>query len=351
MSVLSTMLTAALALNASYESHVENRVTPMVSKALNTSTYFLNCNPAYTKLPSGQGALIVRVQNCTREHDACPDEHWQTLGPSHLVILKETSPNVFEYADDSKITFGPDNVGPAAAYGTEDPRIVYREKTGVYYLTFTAASQPGVKVSYFATTTDPTNPDLWHVHNKIDGAPGGAAILIRDDTHHLYPTHYLFATDDGLAGSLEIGTSRDLLHWTMTGRHLLVGRPGMWDEAGVAAGPSPERLEDGNYVFFYPTDHHGQDPKYGRCALGWAILDKDDPTIVVDRCDAPLMVAETTYEKVGFTPNVIFTTGCHRIQGTMNEFMLYYGAADTVVAGAHIIVTRLSEGKYAARRV
>ena len=349
--MISTLLTAALAVNGTYESLVQNRVTPMVSKSLNTSNFFLNCNPAYTKLPSGQGALIVRVQNCTIAKDRCPEQQWETLGPSHLVILKETHPNVFEYADDSRITFGPDNVGPAAAYGTEDPRIIYREKTGIYYLTFTAASKPGVKVSYLATTTDPTNTSLWNLQGKIEGAPGGATILLRDDTHQFYPKHYLFATDDGLAGSLEIGVSLDLLHWTMTGKYVLVPRPGMWDAAGVAAGPSPERLEDGNYIFFYPTDQRHQQPKYGRCALGWAVLDSEDPTVVVDRCNSPLMVAETTYEKKGFTPNVIFTTGCNRVKGTMNEFMLYYGAADTVVAGAHIIVNKLSNGKYSAERV
>eukprot|EP01059_Diplonema_ambulator_P002372 TRINITY_DN12027_c0_g1_i1.p1 TRINITY_DN12027_c0_g1~~TRINITY_DN12027_c0_g1_i1.p1 ORF type:complete len:340 (+),score=59.94 TRINITY_DN12027_c0_g1_i1:684-1703(+) len=317
---------------------VEERVPPMVSQANGTSEFFLNCNPAFLTTPEGGRALIVRTQNCSyTDQSKCKSGEWGTLTPSKLVLITEVGENQFQYADEARIVFGPDNVGPAAAYGTEDPRIVRRETDGVYFLTFTAAVQPGVKTSYFATTKDPADPEGWTVQGVIPGAPGGAAILIRDD----YPqntTNFIFATDDGLAGALRIGTSPNLYNWTMTDQILIQGRPGMWDAAGVAAGPSPTRLTTGDYLFLYPTDNGKQDPVTGRCALGWVILSQTDPTHILARSDQPLMVATTSYEKDGWTPNVIFTTGIEVLNQQENEFMIYYGAADTVVAGARIKV-------------
>eukprot|EP01064_Diplonema_japonicum_P000673 TRINITY_DN10442_c0_g1_i1.p1 TRINITY_DN10442_c0_g1~~TRINITY_DN10442_c0_g1_i1.p1 ORF type:complete len:340 (+),score=27.34 TRINITY_DN10442_c0_g1_i1:43-1062(+) len=334
----SIIVLLASAAAAAWDVTVEERVPPMVSQSDGTSEFFLNCNPAFLKLPDGSPALIVRTQNCSyTDQNKCKSGDWGTLTPSQLVLVKATSNNnTFQYADESRIVFGPANVGPAAAYGTEDPRIIKRQKDGVYFLTFTAAIRPGVKTSYFATTLNPSDPSGWTIQGEIPGAPGGAALLIRDDS--VNTTNYIFATDDGLAGALRIGTSSNLYNWTMTDDILIQGRPGMWDAGGVAAGPSPVRLTTGDYLFLYPTDNGKELPITGRCALGWVILDKTDPTTVLARSDSPLMVATTPYEKEGWTANVIFTTGINVLDEKNNEFMIYYGAADKVVAGARIKV-------------
>eukprot|EP00659_Diplonema_papillatum_P001355 gene1355-2097_t len=320
------------------------RLPPSVGRTLGTSDFFLNLNPAYLQLPDGTPGLLVRTQNCSYPSVyRCPEQQWQFLTPSQLVLLKMTGTNsttgaaVWEHASEHQLVFSANNVGPAAAYGTEDPRIVYREKDHTYYLTFAAASQPGVKEAYLATTQNPMNESAWLVRGKIADAPGGASIVIRDGAPG-NGTHYMFLTDNGLSGSLKIATSPDLFTWTNTNQTLIAPRKGMWDAVGVAAGPSPVRLSDGNYLYLYNTDNQAQNPVYGRCALGWVVLDYGDPTRVLARAAEPLMVATAPYEKKGFTPNVIFATGLAATE-TPDTFVVYYGAADTVVASATVRVT------------
>ena len=80
----------------------------------------------------------------------------------------------------------------------------------------------------------------------------------------------------------------------------------------------------------------------GRCALGWMILDKDDPTTVIARAEEALLFAELPFETVGpasfptQTPWVVFTDGLQRLGN--DEFVVWYGAGDTNTAAARIKV-------------
>jgi hypothetical protein len=63
---------------------------------------------------------------------------------------------------------------------------------------------------------------------------------------------------------------------------LLATRSDKWDNATLSSGPAPARLSDGNWLMLYnvdnlwPTNKPKPMPAYGRCALGWAVLDKTD---------------------------------------------------------------------------
>ena len=64
-------------------------------------------------------------------------------------------------------------------------------------------------------------------------------------------------------------------------RVLLAPRPGCWDSGAICGGPQPERLSNGNFLHIYNHDSHSYTTPVGRCAFGWAILDRDDPTQVI----------------------------------------------------------------------
>jgi predicted GH43/DUF377 family glycosyl hydrolase len=65
--------------------------------------------------------------------------------------------------------------------------------------------------------------------------------------------------------------------------------------------------------------------------LGAVLCDIKDPTKITARTDEPIFEPETTYEKKGETPNVVFPCGAVLIG---NKIFIYYGGADKVVGVA-----------------
>ena len=93
-------------------------------------------------------------------------------------------------------------------------------------------------------------------------------------------TAYAIATFGELrGGNLTLVSSTDLQEWKLEGT-VLTTRWGHWDNATLSTGPSPVRLSDGNWLLLYDVDNLWpvQDPQplpaWGRCALGWAVLDR-----------------------------------------------------------------------------
>ena len=72
--------------------------------------------------------------------------------------------------------------------------------------------------------------------------------------------------------------------------------------------------------------------------IGWAILDEEDPTTILERAREPLLSPELVWE-VGtnnLTPNVVFCEGWEQVD--VNKFILYYGASDTAIGAALLTV-------------
>ena len=77
-------------------------------------------------------------------------------------------------------------------------------------------------------------------------------------------------------------------------------------------------------------------PYYGRCALGYVILDQNNITNVLARSEEPLVYAELPWELNGTTPVVVYTDGIRPIGN--DEFIIYSGGGDTVIEGFSIKV-------------
>ena len=59
------------------------------------------------------------------------------------------------------------------------------------------------------------------------------------------------------------------------GRQVLISpRPNCWDRGGICAGPSPQQLSNGDWLYVYNHDSHDHLDASGRCSIGWSILDK-----------------------------------------------------------------------------
>jgi predicted GH43/DUF377 family glycosyl hydrolase len=346
----------------------ERNVAPVgggavISRANASSDFTYNFNAAYFPAPSSGGAdgLAIRVLNAINKTDSGIAVVRRLGGPQSM-----TFEHVHGGKDQMILTCShpPTADSPCA----DDPRMVYRPKTGTYYMTYDNTSgldkNLSGRVTWIASSQQPWVPSNWSFHGPV--APefkktAGVSLLLRDDVPG--SLHYAFIGNRDTAGSLYSATSADLITWHVNHTAFQGGRPGYFDHGGIAAGPQVERLSDGSYLMLYNIDnaHNCQSAscgpcgvncsantgchfcRDGRCALGWMILDGDDPLRVIARAVETLLYAELPFETVGShdfptqTPWVIFSDGLQKV-GT-DEFVVWYGAGDSNTAAARIKVT------------
>ncbi|MFD2572953.1 glycoside hydrolase family 130 protein [Spirosoma soli] len=218
------------------------------------------------------------------------------------------------------------------AYGIEDARITFLD--GQYWIMYTAVSEHGPAVG-LALTIDfktvermgiilpPPNKDVALFPQKINGK----YMLL----------HRPMVSEIGKP-SVWLAESIDGVHW---GSHrFLFGGRGLtnpafaWEGAKIGAGPEPILTDEGWLVCY-----HGADATHSY-SLALALLDKDNPHIVLDRSEAPLLQPELAWEREGFFPNVVFSNGWIQQPDRGDEpgsIWVYYGAADSGVGVAELV--------------
>jgi predicted GH43/DUF377 family glycosyl hydrolase len=242
---------------------------------------------------------------------------------SHLRLARSTG-GIHFTIDDQPFLF------PARmdeSFGIEDARITLLD--GKYWITYTAVSEHGPGVG-LAVTTDfktvervgmilpPPNKDVALFPQRINGL--------------YYLLHRPMVSDIGKP-SVWLAQSSDGVHW---GNHkFLFGGRGLadaryeWEGGKIGAGPEPLLTDEGWLVCY-----HGADPTHAY-SLALALLDKDDPSVVLDRSEHPLLLPELPWEKEGFFPNVVFSNGW--VRWPDGRIWVYYGAADSGVGVAELV--------------
>lgn len=197
--------------------------------------------------------------------------------------------------------------------GVEDPRITRIGET--FYLAYTAYSEHGTRVSLAASKNliawerlgiilpDEDNKDAALFPEKI----GGRYCLL----HRRPPDIWLARSDD-------------LLHWT-DHQIIMRPRPGDWEAMKVGAAGPPIKTDQG-WLFIY----HGVD-RHHVYRLGVALLDLNDPAVVLKRQEEPILEPEEEWELNGDVPNVVFS--CGQVM-TDDALYVYYGGADRVIGVA-----------------
>lgn len=217
--------------------------------------------------------------------------------------------------------------GVSETYGIEDCRVAMIGSS--YYLTFTSVSVFGVAVGMKKTKDWKHFEDCGLIlppHNKD-------CALFEEKTGGLYRILHRPSSPEIGGNYIWIAESPDLLHW---GNHKCIARTrkGFWDSARIGAGCSPIRTDRGWLVIY-----HGADESNRYC-LGTMLLDLEDPSKVISRCDKPFMEPVEDYETCGFFGKVIFSNGM-TVDG--DRIIMYYGAADSVVCAAELSVKDLLE--------
>lgn len=231
--------------------------------------------------------------------------------------------------------------------GVEDPRIVERED-GTYVLTYTQWNRETYSVGIA------TSRDLKHWTKfgpAFLTASGGkyahlkyksAGIVTRVDQGRLIAAkingrYWMYWGE----GAIHIAMSEDLIHWTpvqdQTGAPaaLLVPRQGHFDSTFPETGPPPVLTGAGIVVIYNGRNaESGGDPGLGpkAYAAGEALFNAMNPMHLLAQTDGPVLKPELPYEKTGqYAAGTTFAEGLVLFH---NQWFLYYGCADSLVAVA-----------------
>lgn len=229
----------------------------------------------------------------------------------------------FLYKVDDKPVMLPEKKGKFAKYeerGIEDPRITFMD--GVYYILFTAVSVFGPmieiaktedfkKYERIALVSSPGNKDGVLFPEKIKGKYARLDRPIGNDI-----------------GSIWISYSDDLIYWGHS-KAIITPRPGYWDSYRIGASVPPIKTDKGWLEIYHGARMTASGPIYH---AGSVLLDLEDPSKIVARCDEPILSPRENYERVGDVNNVVFASGA--IVEEDRTIKVYYGSADTSICMA-----------------
>lgn len=126
-------------------------------------------------------------------------------------------------------------------------------------------------------------------------------------------------------GSIWISYSEDLVYWG-EGEFVMGPRGGFWDLNRIGAATPPMRIDQGWFFLYYGIKETSAGPLF---RLGAAILDYENPKIVVGRTNVPILSPRTPLERLGDVPNLVFS--CGALIEPNNEVKIYYGAANSCI--------------------
>jgi predicted GH43/DUF377 family glycosyl hydrolase len=209
---------------------------------------------------------------------------------------------------------------PEEGWGCEDPRLTWLPERAEWAISYTAYSGRGPLVS-LATTTDFRS--VQRLGPVMPPEDKDAALFSRRLAGRWAMIHRPMPLRGG--AHMWVSYSPDLLQWGDPVL-LLEARDGAWWDAGkVGLGPPPIETPDGWLLLYHGTQLTASGPLY---RVGFALLDLEDPTIVLCRSDESVFGPREPYECDGDVGEVVFPSGWI-VDELRDEVRLYYGAADT----------------------
>jgi predicted GH43/DUF377 family glycosyl hydrolase len=210
-------------------------------------------------------------------------------------------------------------------WGIEDPRITVVD--GEYLIVYTGFSLGGPLVCLAATKDFVTfeRRGVLHLPEDKDAA------LFPQRFHDRWALiHRPAPATPELGTHIWISWSPDLRYWGDSQILLPARRGGWWDANKVGLGPPPLLTERGWLICYHGVRTTASGSIY---RLGLALLDRDDPSVVLQRDSEWVFGPSAPYECSGDVPGVVFPCGWV-LDDDGDTIRLYYGGADSVVAVA-----------------
>jgi predicted GH43/DUF377 family glycosyl hydrolase len=246
--------------------------------------------------------------------------------------------------------------------GVEDPRIVV-SPDGTYVMTYTQwARDAGQYTIGIATSKDLEKWKKWGPafgnadNGKYDTMlykSGGILTELHNGRVQAVKVHGKYWMYWGEI-QVRLATSSDLIHWTPVldpKTHLpqvvMSARAGHFDSGFPEVGPPPLLTKKGIVLIYNGKNSTGtgdetlaSDQKIapGAYSVGEALFSASDPAKLLDRTAKPVLTPTMPYERSGqYTAGTTFAEGLVAFQG---QWLLYYGAADSVVGVARAELPR-----------
>ena len=244
-------------------------------------------------------------------------------GYSHLTIAKSKDGKTnWQIAATPTLAAEP-NFGEAK-FGLEDPRIVWFEKRQEYIITC---------VSFFGGVTgEPPGISLIATKDFSNFERLGRQLIPPNKDASLFPKtikgYYALINRPIVEGRADIWVSfsKDLNFWGKD-RALILARHRTWDSNRVGLGPPPIETPEGWLIIYHGARNTASGTIY---RVGLALLDLETLE-VIRRSRDWVFGPKERYERVGDVDDIVFPCGAVVDEKT-NELLVYYGAADSVVA-------------------
>lgn len=222
----------------------------------------------------------------------------------------------------------------AERMGCEDPRLIILADKCV--MTYTALSEHNHQLVFQVALTSITVEDfvrkLWKWENRrlpFSGIRNKDAVIFPRKINRKYVMLHRIEPDICMAYSDDLERWYDL-------KAIIRPRTKNWDCLKVGAAGPPIELNEGWLVIYHGVNF---EKIY---SLGVALLDRDNPDIVLYRSEKPILTPVEDYERFGKVPNVVFSCGNILMD---NQLIVYYGGADSVVCVATYDLCELTAKK------
>merc|ERR1712039_999676 len=216
----------------------------------------------------------------------------------------------------------------------QDPRVVF---DGEYYILYYYASGVDQSTVYVRRSKTPLDPNSWELLTRepLPWHRNGCVLL------QPKPPHYVIFGESPPLKGLGIGTTYNFSAYHVVNDKFL--EPVADDELQeqvIEASTPVVQLSTGDYLHLYSAGTKGWVAN-GNYTAGWIILDKDDPSRILQRSRSHVLCSpcDRDYE-MGNAPYPVqrhrttFVTSIVPVNGEKDTFRIWYGAADASVATA-----------------
>jgi len=265
-------------------------------------------NPGAVKF-NDEVLLLVRVED--------------KQGYSHLTIARSKDGKT-NWQINSEPALAAEPKFGEAVFGLEDPRIVWIEARQEYIIAC---------VSFFVGVAgEPPGISLIGTKDFLNFERLGRQLIPPNKDASLFPKtfkgYYALINRPIVEGRADIWVSfsKDLDFWGKD-RVLIPARHRTWDADRVGLGPPPIETPDGWLIIYHGVRNTASGTIY---RVGLALLDPETLE-VIRRSRDWVFGPKESYERVGDVDDIVFPCGAV-IDEKTNELLVYYGAADSVVA-------------------
>jgi predicted GH43/DUF377 family glycosyl hydrolase len=220
--------------------------------------------------------------------------------------------------------------------GCEDPKLTrIGSKIYLTYVAFSGWSIPRIAISWIKKSDFLKKEWKWSMP-QLMSRPGGekeidkSACLLPEKINGKYVVFHRVFPDIliDFVDNLDFGNGKFLKN-----EFKISPRPGMWDSRKISVGAPPIKTKEGWLVIYHAVD----DRDAGKYKVGAMLLDLKDPTKVLHRTNAPILIPDMHYENEGKS-GVAYPCGAVIIDRTL---YVYYGGGDKVVCVATAPVDEL----------